>query len=405
MTADLPTVIVLALSLAALLALGVLFAQWWRVRAEARRDANLLTAVVGAAPDAIVTIDSNGLIQSFNPAAERIFGYAAAETVGRNVKMLMPPHFSERHDSFIANYLRTGEKRIIGIGRVVVGLRKDETTFPMELAVGEARSGNDRIFAGFVRDITRRQQADQRIQELQSELLHISRLSDMGQLASALAHELNQPLTAIANYAQASRLLLAGGSPADPARLVDLSEKVIDQAERAGQIIRRLRGFVEKREIERLPHDLNRLVEEACALALVGARDEGVNVVYNFVRDLPPVEVDKVQIQQVVVNLVRNAIEATRSTDRRELIVTTARRAPDLIAMTVRDSGAGIAPEIADRLFQPFVTTKKGGMGVGLSICLSIAEAHGGQLTAGPADGGGTVFQLTLPATRDAALV
>lgn len=404
MISDLAIVNALALGAITILMLFVLIAQRRRVEAAARRDASLLASVVGAAPDAIITIDKSGLIQSFNPAAERIFGYAAAETIGRNVKVLMPSHFSERHDGFIANYLRTGEKRIIGIGRVVVGLRKNGATFPMELAVGETRAGDDRIFTGFVRDITHRQQSDQRLQELQAELLHISRLSDMGQLASALAHELNQPLTAIANYAQACRLLLSKGPPADPARIFDLSEKIVDQAERAGQIIRRLRGFVEKREIERLSHDLNRLVEEACALALVGARDEGVNVVFDLVRDLPPVQVDKVQIQQIVVNLVRNAVEAMRSAERRELIVATARAAPDMVEVTVRDSGAGIATEIADRLFQPFVTTKTGGMGVGLSICLSIAEAHGGQLTAGPAVGGGTLFKLTLPVGADQLL-
>ena len=403
MISDPATIGVLALSAIAILVLTlcVLIAQRRRIVAVARRDANLLTSVVGAAPDGIITIDTRGLIQSFNAAAERIFGYAAVETIGRNVKMLMPPHFSERHDDFIASYLRTGEKRIIGIGRIVVGLRKDGTTFPMELAVGEASAGDDRVFTGFVRDITRRQQSDQRVQELQAELLHVSRLSDMGQLASALAHELNQPLTAIANYAQACRLLLSNGSSTDPARVLDLSDKIVGQAERAGQIIRRLRGFVEKREIERLPHDLNRLVEEACALALVGARDEGVNIVFNFARDLPSVQVDKVQIQQIVVNLVRNAVEAMRSVARRELVVSTVRTAPKLAEVSVRDSGIGIAPEIADRLFQPFVTTKTGGMGVGLSICLSIAEAHGGQLRAGPAEGGGTVFQLTLPVAVD----
>jgi two-component system sensor kinase FixL len=393
----------LAVAALTTLLLCALIAERHRAALEARRRAILLASIVDTAPDAIIITDSTGLIQTLNVAAERIFGYAAAETIGRNVKMLMPPQFSHQHDGYIARYLQTGEKRIIGIGRVVVGQRKDGSTFPMELAVGEARTENERVFTGFVRDITQRYQADQRMQELQAELLHVSRLSGMGQLASALAHELNQPLTAIINYAQACRHLLAVPDRPTQVQPIDLLDKVAAQAERAGQIIRRLRGFVEKGEIERTPQNLNKLVEEACALALVGARDEGVHATFDLAADLPPVSADKVQIQQVIVNLVRNAVEAMRAVERRELAIATAVPAAGIVEVAVRDTGPGISREVADRLFKPFVTTKEDGMGIGLSICLTIAEAHGGRLWVEARDGGGTVFHMTLPAAPTVA--
>jgi len=156
-----------------------------------------LRAILDTVPDAMVTIDQGGAIQSFSNAAERLFGYRADEAVGRNVSMLMPPPYREQHDGYLSRYIVTGEARIIGTGRVVVGLRKDGSTFPMELSVGETRSRDRRLFVGFVRDLTERQESERRLHELQGELLHASRLSELGQMASALAHEVNQPLTAM----------------------------------------------------------------------------------------------------------------------------------------------------------------------------------------------------------------
>ena len=370
-----------------------------------QRESELrLRSILDTVPDAIVVIDAQGLTQSFSPAAERLFGYDSAEVVGRNVSVLMPTPYREAHDGYIDRYLRTGERRIIGLGRVVTGLRKDGETFPMELQVGEFTFAGNRYFTGFVRDLTERQEAERRIQDLQAELMHASRLSVMGQMASTMAHELNQPLTAVMNYLEAGRQLLPTGAGV-PERVGEMMEKAIAQAHRAGDVIRRLRGFVSKGETDRRIHNLNQLVEEALALALVGARQRGVRTSLQLDHELPPVLVDQVQIQQVVLNLVLNAIEAMEQVERRELAISTRAVAQQGMAeVIVADTGPGIAPELADRLFQPFVTTKATGMGLGLSICREIVEAHHGRLTTAPASPGGTAFRITLPiASREAA--
>ncbi len=366
--------------------------------ADADARAAQLTSILDSVPDAMIVTDERGLIQSFSSAAERLFGHAASDVVGKNVKMLMPTPYREDHDSYLNRYMRTGERRIIGIGRVVVGQRHDGSTFPMELAVGEMHVRNRRFFTGFIRDLTERQQTEARLQELQSELVHMSRLTAMGEMASALAHELNQPLSAIANYMKGSRRLLADRSDENADLVRDAMDKAADQALRAGEIIRRLRDFVARGESERRVEDVRKLVEEASALALVGTKDKGVRVRYAFAPGLDFVLADKVQVQQVLLNLMRNAIEAMEDSATRELVVETAPAQGGLIEISVADTGAGIAPEIGAQLFQPFVTTKRQGMGVGLSISRTIIEAHGGSISARPNTGGGTVFSFTLPA-------
>jgi two-component system, LuxR family, sensor kinase FixL len=361
------------------------------------REAHL-ASILDTVPDAMIVIDERGIVQSFSSAAERLFGYTAAEVIGKNIKMLMPSPYRENHDGYIERYLRTGERRIIGIGRLVVGERKDGSTFPMELAVGEMRSGDRHFFTGFIRDITQRQQSEARLQELQSELVHISRLTAMGQMASALAHELNQPLLAIVGYMKGSRRLLESGGEDRSALLRDAMDKAGDQALRAGQIIRRLREFVGRGDSERRVESVKKLIEEASALALVGTKDQGVRVRFQFDPAVDLVLVDKVQIQQVLLNLLRNAVEAMEVAERRELVVSTAAADDDMIVVNVADSGSGIAPELMSQLFQPFVTNKREGMGVGLSICRTIIEAHGGQIVVEPNPAGGTIFRFTLRA-------
>ena len=309
---------------------------------------------------------------------------AAGEVLGKNVKLLMPSPYREEHDGYLGRYMRTGERRIIGIGRVVVGQRKDGSTFPMELAVGEMRASDQRFFTGFIRDLTERQQTEARLQELQAELVHVSRLTAMGEMASALAHELNQPLSAIANYMKGSRRLLENSSDERADLVRDAMDKAAEQALRAGQIIRRLRDFVARGESERRVEDVKKLVEEASALALVGAKDKGVRVRFEFAPRVDFVLADKVQIQQVLLNLMRNAIEAMEESERRELLVSTTPAPDNMVEISVADTGTGIAPEISAQLFQPFVTTKAQGMGVGLSISRAIIEAHGGSIAPQP---------------------
>jgi two-component system sensor kinase FixL len=357
----------------------------------------LLQAIVETSPDGLVTIDERGVIQSFNPAAERMFGYDADEVIGSNVACLMPSPYREEHDRYIGRYLRTGEKRIIGIGREVQGQRRDGTTFPLELAVGEVEAVEGRIFAGFVRDVSARRLAEERLRELQAELVHVSRLSAMGEMASALAHELNQPLTAIINYAQATRRLLGGAGDERDAALMGLLDKTAQQASRAGQIIHRLRQFIAKGETERVLADVNAVVEEASVLASIGTAGKAIAVRRDFASNLPPVLMDKIQIHQVITNLIRNSVDALAEVDRREIVISTRPAGADGVEIRVADTGPGLAPEVAVRLFQPFVTTKPAGIGIGLSICRSIVDAHGGKLWASANPGDGATFHVVLP--------
>jgi two-component system, LuxR family, sensor kinase FixL len=362
---------------------------------SAAREAHL-QSILDTVPEAMIVIDEGGVIQSFSSAAQRLFGYDQHEVLGKNVKMMMPSPYRENHDGYLERYISTGEKRIIGIGRVVVGERKDGSTFPMELAVGEMKSAQGRFFTGFIRDLTERQQTEARLQELQSELVHISRLTALGEMASAIAHELNQPLSAVANYLTGSRRLLENKSDEQSVMVRNALEKAAEQSIRAGQIIRRLRHFVARGETERRVESVQRLVEEASALALVGAKHSGVRVRFNFDPHVDLVLADKVQIQQVILNLMRNAIEAMEQSDRRELTVSSGPGGDGTAAIEVADTGPGISPEIASQLFEPFVTTKVQGMGVGLSISRTIVEAHGGRISADSNPGGGTIFRFTL---------
>jgi|HubBroStandDraft_1064217.scaffolds.fasta_scaffold00025_45 two-component system sensor kinase FixL len=366
------------------------------VEAALRETAERLRTTLELVPDAIIVIDDQGVIESYSAAAERLFGWSAEEVAGCNVKMLMPSPYRDRHDGYLTRYRATGERRIIGIGRVVVGQRRDESTFPMELAVGEMELSGRRLFTGFVRDLTERQLVEKRLQDLQSDLLHVSRLSAMGEMAAALAHELNQPLTAVINWTRAARRMLGAGSETGQARALDFIDNAVGQADRAGQIIRRLRNFVSKGENEPRSEEVNAVVEEAIALALVGARERNIRIALELGSDLPLVIIDKVQIQQVVINLVRNAIEAMAAVEVRQLGITT-REGDGVVEVAVADTGPGLAPEVAEQLFQPFVTTKQKGMGIGLSICRSIVDKHGGRLRATPRPDGGMIFSFTLP--------
>lgn len=383
----------LAVTAALLIVFGLSFRE--TVRTE-RQAAERFRAVIDNAHDAIIAIDAQGRVEMFNRAAERIFGFQAHEVIGRNVNMLMPAPYHAEHDGYISNYITTGTAKIIGTGREVEAQHKNGTIFPIDLSIGEMRSGANRGFIGVIRDITERHQSERRVRELTAELVHISRLSAMGQLSSSLAHELNQPLTAIMNYAEVARQLAEMGGATVPGKLKDFLVKTIEQADRAGQIIRRLRSFVEKGTAERNLEDLNKVVADATNLASIGVRVDGIRVQFDLADALPAISIDKIQIQQVIVNLVRNAIEALHDAERRELTVQTY-LGPDWQEVAIWDTGPGIDPSVAEKLFTPFLTTKKDGMGIGLSISQSIVEAHEGRLWAEPNPAGGTVFRFRLP--------
>jgi len=380
---------------------GVEFKEMALQAAEAR-----LRTILETVPDAMIIIDERGRIESLSRTAEKLFGYAMAEAAGRNVKILMPEPNRSLHDGYLERYLRTGEKHIIGIGRVVVGQRKDGTTFPMHLTIGELRSGDRHYFTGFIRDLTDQQLTENRLKELQSEVTHMSRFTALGEMASTLAHEINQPLTAINNYLRGChRLLDRVEGEAVPAVREALA-RAADQALRAGSIIRRLREFVARGDSERQVENLAKLIEDASTLALVGARENAIAVSFRLDPRAEHVVADRIQIQQVLVNLIRNAVDVlTESPGRRELTIATALPEVGMVEISVADSGAGLAPQVREHLFQPFVTTKQKGMGLGLSICRTIVEAHGGKIAADERPGGGTVFRFTLraPAPEDGA--
>ena len=233
------------------------------------------------------------------------------------------------------------------------------------------------------------------MQELQSELIHVSRVTAMGEMASSLAHELNQPLAAVTSYLRGTATLLKADR-VDTVREREAVDRSAEQALRAGDIIKRLREFVAKGKTDHTVENPATLLEEAAALALVGAREQGVRVSLRCHHDLPDILVDKIQIQQVALNLIRNSIKAMETVSRRQLTIGVMPQG-NFAFFSVADTGTGIAPEIAQHLFQPFVTSKPNGMGVGLAICRTIIESHGGAIVARPNDGGGTVFEFSLP--------
>ncbi len=355
-----------------------------------------LRSIMRTVPDAMILIDQRGLIEALSTTAEQLFGYAADEVKGKNVSMFMPRPHRELHDGYLERYLATGERHIIGIGRIVVGQRKDGTTFPMHLTVGEMRSGDRHYFTGFIRDLTDQQLTEARLRELQDEVTHMSRFTALGEMASTLAHEINQPLTAINNYLRGCHRLAQRLEGEPVAALQDALSKAGDQALRAGQIIRRLREFVARGDSERQTENLPKLIEDASTLALVGARENAITVSFRLDPRAEHVLVDRIQIQQVLVNLIRNAFEILmESAGQRDLSVET-QLMDDTVQVSVADSGAGLAPEVRANLFQPFVTTKQKGMGLGLSICRTIVEAHGGKIWVDERPGGGTIFRFTL---------
>ena len=354
----------------------------------------LLRSILDTVPEAMITIDEMGVILSFSTAAQHLFGYAPEEVLGHNVAMLMPDPDAARHDGYLAQYRATGERHVIGTGRRVLGRRKDGTTFQLKLNVGEARGGGTRVFAGFVRDLTAEEEAETKLRELQSELLHMSRVSAVGTMATALAHELNQPLTANANYVQTAAAILAGQEDQTLAVVREALEEAGREALRAGGIIHRLRDFVARGELERGAISPRELATQACALGAVGTRSRGIRCEVLIAQSMPQVMVDRVQVQQVIINLIRNAVEAVGDSG---IVDVTARQEGEMIRISVIDNGPGIPADKHEAVFEPFISGKATGMGLGLAICRTIVEAHGGRLWCEDAPGGGAAFHFTVP--------
>lgn len=299
-----------------------------------------------------------------------------------------------RHDLWFAQ-LEAGSDP----GPIEYRIKHSDGEYWVVSAEGEPRLEPDGSVTGIsctLQDITERKAAEAQLHELQAELAHVARLNTIGHMASALAHEINQPLSIIANYLKGSRHLLDDKSDDISGCLRDAMDNAYDQVLRASQIIRRLRDFMARREIEFQVESIRKLVEDTAALALLGAKDSGVRVRVTLDPNVDQVLADKIQIQQVLANLLRNAVEAMQVCDRQELVISTASAENNMVLVSVTDSGPGISDEVASRLFQPFVTTKQQGMGVGLSICRTIIESHGGRIWLEPNPGGGAIFRFTL---------
>lgn len=364
-----------------------------------------LNSLLDTAVDGVILIDDEMRILVFNSACEQLFGYSADDVIGENVSMLMPSEYAHEHDDYVHHYMDTGERRIIGIGREVRGQHRDGSDFPLELSVGEALTPAGRQFVGIVRDLRPRKAVERRLNQLQAELVHLARVSAMDEMGSAVAHELNQPLTAVMLYLQAvTRRIssLNGEGPKDP-MLLETIEKAKKEAERAGNIIQRMRHFVEKREPDRRSVQLGPLIEDTIELTRVGTNSEGIEILVNVPRDLPYIEADPVQIQQIMVNLLRNAFEAVRGSNRPRVEVSGSATKTH-VTLQIEDSGPGIPEEVSARLFKAFSTSKRTGMGLGLSISRSIAQNHGGDLTVDPGgNGSGARFMLSVPRTENFA--
>jgi PAS domain S-box-containing protein len=370
-----------------------------------RRKGAHLQSILETVPDAMVVSDEKGIITSFSVTAVRMFGYRPEEILGTSVKYLMPLPYRENHDGILHRSPQMGERQAAGSSRVAVAQRKDGSTFPIEVHLGEMQSGGERYYTAFIRDLTDTQQTEKRMQELQTELAYMSRLTAMGEMGSTLAHEVNQPLTAITGYLKGCGMILDRMDGEHVSMLRHGIEGAVEEAHRAGEVIRQLRTFVARGETDQEVEDLRKLIEEASALALVGAKDKGIKVDFDLPHESPKVLVSRVQIQQVLLNLVRNAMEAMQDIDKRDLTIRAELKAEGtMVRLSVKDTGTGLAPSVQERLFTPFTTTKQTGMGVGLSICRTIIEAHGGKIWAESSPGEGTTFCFTLKVVRNEEL-
>lgn len=371
-----------------------------------RRQIDLILQATG---DGVYGLNAEGKTVFANPAAARLTGFSTQEMLGNSQHELSHHSHSDGSSYDVHEcpiYLAFKDGKIHRESGEVFW-RKDGTNFPVEYVSTPIWDDGELIGAVVsFRDISERVALEAKLVEskerehlLQSDLHHVARVSAMGEVASAMAHELNQPLTAVMNYVQASRRLLEANTETAKEKALGYMEKAIAQAGRAGDIIRGLRKFVEKEDTERTFENINEIIKEAIALVLPDGRSSTIKFTTQLSPDLPEILVHKVRLQQVVVNLVRNAVEVLENREAPQMEVSTRWHNDNAIEVCVCDNGPGLPVEISQKLFQSFVTTKQNGMGVGLSICKTIVEEHGGEINALSNPHGGVTFCFTLPTT------
>jgi len=333
-----------------------------------------------------------------NTQAERLFGYSRAELIGQDVEMLVPERFRGAHSGFVTDSFSAPQSRAMGAGRELLGCRKDGTEFPVEIALNPIQSTEGLLVLIAIADLTARRQAEMEAKELRGNLAHAGRVTLLGQLASALAHELSQPLGAILRNAETAEIMLQGSSP-DLEELRSIVTDILRDDQRAGQVIDRLRSLLKRGSLDLQPIELSSVIAEVLSLVHADAAARHVKLAYSATPDLPLVRGDRVHLQQVVLNLLVNAMDALEgcAPDQRCLEVRAHRTDATTCEVRVSDNGPGLPGDALERLFEPFFTTKAKGMGMGLAVSKTIIESHKGRLWAENRPAGGACFCFTLP--------
>jgi len=356
-----------------------------------------LNAIFDASVEGIITVDMSGIIISANAAVETIFGYKPEELIGCRIDKLMPSSSKEKNDGHLSNEMKSGYKI-----QEIEGLRKEGSVVPLDQSIAEYSIDNAHYFTYIVRDVSLRKYREQQDKEHLNQLAHVTRLGLMGEMASGIAHEVNQPLSAITSYTQVSLNLLNTDNP-DLIKLAEVLYKTQQQALRAGGIIHRMRDFVKSQSKRSLTTDINTLIHNAVSLCNAELKHKGIKLAFEPGNNLPPVYVDPIHIEQVIINLIRNSVDALENLpakQQRHLNIQS-RLAPDnTVEVSIKDNGPGIDKDQQQKILMPFYTTKADGMGMGLSISRSILETHGGILRFESEPGHGSTFYFTLP-TRE----
>jgi two-component system sensor kinase FixL len=366
-------------------------------------ETNPLDVLMDAAVDAIIIVDAKGEILRFNRAAQEMFVYTAEQACGRNVSMLMSDLHGNKHDEYIKRYLDTGQARVIGKVREETGMKSDGSTFPMKLSVGEIKGDEGRgdggsQFISIIHDLSEKRAGEEKVRQLEEQLLHADRLVILGELTAGIAHEINQPLTAIAAYADAGRHLVQRSGGGNPDNLHVICERIAEQSRRAAEVVQRLRKLVRTGSVSKARHDINEIIRNTILLFDYEVKKRRLKLDFFPSAGIDILYVDDIQIQQILVNLVKNGLDAMSAAEQKEGRITIqVKKVGKVVAIEVQDNGSGVSQADRRHLFESFFTTKPKGVGLGLSICKNIAAAHGGNLRYESPVEGGSRFTLTLP--------